>query len=129
MYSDCDNISFSFTDLDILRDTLLPLADDLSPQLTFALSDEDEYSDELKTLGFDDWGEDVAIAIWASSREKYRMTEDFDSESLREFIQVSVWLPWILHQWALIRTTPHLYDRYTQYTKLLRAVDNIMQCK
>ena len=66
----------------------MPIADDFSSQLTFAISDEDEFGDDLKTLGFDDWGEDVAIAIWVSSRQKYRMTEDFDSESLTEFIQV-----------------------------------------
>ena len=54
-----------------------------------AISDEEEFADELKSLGFDDWGEDVAIAIWASSREKYRMSEDFDVDSLREFIAVS----------------------------------------
>ena len=78
-----------FTDLDLLREQLLPIADDLSGQLTIAISDESEFEDELKSLGLDDWGEDVAIAIWASSREKYPLMEEYDSDSLREFIQVS----------------------------------------
>lgn len=76
------------TDIDILREQLLPIADDFSGQLTFAISDEDEFEDELKSLGLDDWGEDVAIAIWVSARVKYRMSEEYDSDSLREFIQV-----------------------------------------
>lgn len=79
---------FLCADIDILREQLLPIADDFSNHLTFAISDEEEFGDELKTLGFDDWGEDVAIAIWESSRQKYRMTEDYDSDTLREFIQV-----------------------------------------
>jgi hypothetical protein len=77
-----------FADIDILRDQLLPVADDFSAQLTLAISDEVEFSDELTSLGLDDWGEDVAIAIWGSPREKYPMMEEYDTETLREFIQV-----------------------------------------
>ena len=76
-------------DVDILRDQLLPLADDFSSTLTFAISDEVEFSDELTSLGLDDWGEDVAVAIWGSPREKYPMMDEYDDiETLREFIQV-----------------------------------------
>ena len=53
-----------------------------------AISDEEEFEDELKSLGLDDWGEDVAMAIWASSREKYRLDEEYDRDSLRKFIEV-----------------------------------------
>ena len=77
------------SDVDILRGQLLPIADKFSDQLTVSVSDEEEFEDELKSLGLDDWGEDVAIAIWASSREKYRLNEEYDSDSLRNFIEVS----------------------------------------
>lgn len=76
------------SDLDILRGQLLPIAHEFSNQLTVAISDEEEFEDELKSLGLDDWGEDVAMAIWASSREKYRLNEDYDKDSLRKFIEV-----------------------------------------
>ena len=66
----------------------MPIADDLSGQLILAISDEQEFSDELNSLGLDDWGEDVAIAIWGSPREKYPMMQEYDTETLREFIQV-----------------------------------------
>ena len=66
----------------------MPVADDFSGQLTLAISDETEFSDELTSLGLDDWGEDVAIAIWGSPREKYPLMEEYDTETLREFIQV-----------------------------------------
>ena len=76
------------SDLDILRGQLLPIANKFSDQLTVAISDEEEFEDELKSLGLDDWGEDVAMAIWASSREKYRLDEEYDRDSLRKFIEV-----------------------------------------
>ena len=85
------------TDLDILRQQLLPIASDLQGQLTFAISDEQEFEDELKSLGFDDWGEDVAVAIWASTREKYRMSDELDVDSLREFIEVSKLVKLYIH--------------------------------
>ena len=82
------NVLSFLADIDILRDQLLPVADDFSGQLTLAISDEEEFADELTSLGLDDWGEDVAIAIWGSPKEKYPMVEEYDTETLREFIQV-----------------------------------------
>lgn len=76
------------SDVDILRGQLLPIADKFSDQLTVVISDEEEFEDELKSLGLDDWGEDVAIAMWASSREKYRLNEEYDTDSLQTFIEV-----------------------------------------
>ena len=64
------------------------MADDFSGQLTLAISDEAEFNDELTSLGLDDWGEDVAIGIWRTPKEKYPMMEEYDTETLREFIQV-----------------------------------------
>ena len=82
------NVLSFLADIDILRDQLLPVADDFSGQLTLAISDEEEFADELTSLGLDDWGEDVAMAIWGSPKEKYPMVEEYDTETLQEFIQV-----------------------------------------
>ena len=80
------------SDLDILRGQFLPIAHEFSDQLTVAISDEEEFEDELKSLGLDDWGEDIAVAIWASSREKYRLNEEYDKDSLHEFVKVrEIW--------------------------------------
>lgn len=67
------------------RKQLLPLANEFSGQLTFVMSDEKEFSQELEDLQMADWGEDVAMAIWDGAKKKYPMKEDYD---LREFVEV-----------------------------------------
>ena len=97
--------------------------------MSFAISDEQEFEDELKSLGFDDWGEDVAVAIWASTREKYRMSDEFDVDSLREFIEVSQLMKLYIHihiqymlQYAMYTIYIYMYIYiviYSNITKLL----------
>ena len=56
--------------------------------LKFAISNEEEYEDEVKKLGFEDSGADVNVGCY-SEKQKFRMkiTEEFESEDLAEFIE------------------------------------------
>lgn len=57
------------------------------PEYTFAIADEEDYSEELKSLGLSDGGEEVNAAILADDGKKYAMEpEEFDSEVLRDFV-------------------------------------------
>lgn len=57
-----------------------------STELEFAIAKENEFSQDLKSLGLAEWGEDVAVGLFAPNSKKYRMTEELDRDSLREFI-------------------------------------------
>ncbi|KAG6922231.1 protein disulfide isomerase family A member 4, partial [Chelydra serpentina] len=68
------------------RSKVLEVAKDF-PEYTFAISDEEDYSSEIKDLGLIDSGEDVNAAILDEGGKKYAMEpEEFDSDVLREFI-------------------------------------------
>ncbi|XP_037136029.1 protein disulfide-isomerase A4 [Syngnathus acus] len=68
------------------RSKVLEVAKDF-PEYTFAIADEEDYADELKTLGLSESGEDVNVAILADGGKKFAMEpDDFDSDVLREFI-------------------------------------------
>ncbi|KAL7840830.1 hypothetical protein AOLI_G00261530 [Acnodon oligacanthus] len=68
------------------RSKVLEVAKDF-PEYTFAISDEEDYSDELKSLGLSESGEEVNVGIFAEGGKKYAMEpEEFDSEVLREFV-------------------------------------------
>ncbi|KAM7176794.1 protein disulfide-isomerase A4 isoform 2-T2 [Macrochelys suwanniensis] len=68
------------------RSKVLEVAKDF-PEYTFAISDEEDYSSEIKDLGLIDSGEDVNTAILDEGGKKYAMEpEEFDSDVLREFI-------------------------------------------
>ena len=54
--------------------------------LAFAIGDEKEFEKDLKALGFVDWGEDVAVGIFAPGPRKYRMTEELTKDNLKSFI-------------------------------------------
>ena len=57
------------------------------PEYTFAIADEEDYSDELKSLGLSDSGEEVNVGILGDGGKKFAMEPDeFDSEVLRDFI-------------------------------------------
>lgn len=58
------------------------------PDLTVAMSDEREYQDELNSLGLSDWGEDVAMVIWAGPKEKYPLVDGLDVDSITSFVKV-----------------------------------------
>uniref|UniRef100_A0A8C8R4S2 Protein disulfide-isomerase A4 n=1 Tax=Pelusios castaneus TaxID=367368 RepID=A0A8C8R4S2_9SAUR len=68
------------------RSKVLEVAKDF-PEYTFAISDEEDYSSEIKDLGLIDSGEDVNAAILDEGGKKYAMKpEEFDSDVLREFV-------------------------------------------
>ncbi|CAM2105844.1 unnamed protein product [Caretta caretta] len=68
------------------RSKVLEVAKDF-PEYTFAISDEEDYSSEIKDLGLIDSGEDINAAILDEGGKKYAMEpEEFDSDVLKEFI-------------------------------------------
>lgn len=57
------------------------------PEYTFAIADEEDYAEELKTLGLSESGEEVNVGILADGGKKFAMEpEEFDSEVLRDFV-------------------------------------------
>lgn len=65
---------------------MLEVAKDF-PEYTFAIADEEDYSDELKSLGLSDSGEDINVGILEDGGKKFAMEpEEFDSEVLRDFV-------------------------------------------
>jgi len=56
--------------------------------LKFAISNEDEYEEELKSLGLEDSGADVNVACY-TDKQKFRMepVDDFESSDLAQFIE------------------------------------------
>jgi len=56
--------------------------------LKFAISNEEEYEEEIKKLGFEDSGADVNVGCY-SEKQKFRMkvTDEFEAEDLAEFIE------------------------------------------
>lgn len=65
---------------------MLEVAKDF-PEYTFAIADEEDYSDELKSLGLSESGEEVNVGILGEGGKKYAMEpEEFDSDVLRSFV-------------------------------------------
>jgi len=60
--------------------------DYVKQDLTFAISNEEDYQEEIKLLGLEDWGEDVTVGIFASNNVRYPMWEELYPDSLREFV-------------------------------------------
>ncbi|KAF5893966.1 protein disulfide-isomerase A4-like, partial [Clarias magur] len=68
------------------RSKVLEVAKDF-PEYTFAIADEEDYADELKSFGLSESGEEVNVGILGESGKKYAMEpEEFDSDVLREFV-------------------------------------------
>lgn len=68
------------------RSKVLEVAKDF-PEYVFAVSDEEDYSSEIKDLGLLESGEDVNAAILDEGGKKYAMEpEEFDSDVLRHFV-------------------------------------------
>ncbi|KAI1889029.1 hypothetical protein AGOR_G00174850 [Albula goreensis] len=68
------------------RNKVLEVAKDF-PEYTFAIADEEDYADELKSLGLSESGEEVNVGILGEGNKKYAMEpEEFDSDVLREFV-------------------------------------------
>ncbi len=56
-------------------------------QLAFAIADEQEFPTDIKLLGLSDWGEDVAVGIFAKDGIRFALTEELTSVSVKEFIE------------------------------------------
>ncbi|XP_023648626.2 protein disulfide-isomerase A4 [Paramormyrops kingsleyae] len=68
------------------RSKVLEVAKDF-PEYTFAIADEEDYADELKSLGLSESGEEVNVGILADGGKKYAMEpEELDSDVLQEFV-------------------------------------------
>ncbi|CAL1596833.1 unnamed protein product [Knipowitschia caucasica] len=68
------------------RSKVLEVAKDF-PEYTFAIADEEDYADELKSLGLSDSGEEVNAAILGDGGKKYSMEpEEMDSDVLSDFV-------------------------------------------
>uniref|UniRef100_A0A1A7WX11 Protein disulfide-isomerase A4 n=1 Tax=Iconisemion striatum TaxID=60296 RepID=A0A1A7WX11_9TELE len=68
------------------RSKVLDVAKDF-PEYTFAIADEEDYADELKSLGLSESGEEVNVAILADGGQKFAMEpEELDSDVLRDFV-------------------------------------------
>lgn len=58
-------------------------------KINIVMSDEVEYMEELGELGLKDQGDEVVVALWGGQTEKYSLKEEFDIDSISEFIEVS----------------------------------------
>lgn len=68
------------------RSKVLEVAKDF-PEYTFAIADEEDYADELKSLGLSESGEEVNVGILGDGGKKFAMEpEELDSEVLRDFV-------------------------------------------
>ena len=67
------------------RNKVVEVANDYRA-FTFAIADEEEYSNRLKDFGLDDSGEDVNVALLDEKDRKYKMDDEFSEDSLREFL-------------------------------------------
>lgn len=69
------------------RNKVLEVAKDF-PEYTFAVADEEDFATEVKDLGLSESGEDVNAAILDEGGRKFAMEpDDFDSDTLREFVR------------------------------------------
>lgn len=77
---------FLFPATQFWRSKVLDVAKDF-PEYTFAIADEEDYAEELKSLGLSESGEEVNVGILADGGKKFAMEpEEFDSEVLRDFV-------------------------------------------
>ncbi|KAM9839612.1 protein disulfide-isomerase A4 [Aulostomus maculatus] len=68
------------------RSKVLEVAKDF-PEYTFTIADEEDYAEELKSLGLSESGEEVNVGILAEGGKKFAMEpEELDSDVLRDFV-------------------------------------------
>ncbi|XP_061821458.1 protein disulfide-isomerase A4 [Nerophis lumbriciformis] len=68
------------------RSKVLEVAHDF-PEYTFAIADEEDYAEELKSLGLSESGEEVNVGILAEGGKKFAMEpEELDADVLRDFV-------------------------------------------
>ena len=58
----------------------------MESNLIFAVADEVEFAVDLHSLGLGDWGEEVAVGIFAPGPLKYPMKEEFNVVNLKQFV-------------------------------------------
>lgn len=84
------NYDFNFVkDTQYIRKKIVEAAKGfVGSNLKFAISNEEEFEDEVKALGFEDSGEDVNVGCF-TEKQKFRMksVEEFETEDLGEFIE------------------------------------------
>merc|ERR1711899_309575 len=84
------NYDHQFTkDTQYIRNKVILIARNfVGSNLKFAISNEEEYAEEIKALGFEDSGADVNVGCF-SEKQKFRMnvTDEFEAEDLAEFIE------------------------------------------
>jgi len=77
-------------DTQFIRKKILEIAKHFTDSnLKFAISNEDEFEDELKSLGLEDSGADVNVACY-TDKQKFRMEpveDDFEATDLAKFIE------------------------------------------
>lgn len=56
-------------------------------EISFAIANEADFTADIKLLGMDDWGEDIAVGIFAPQNVRYPMKEELYADSLREFVR------------------------------------------
>jgi protein disulfide-isomerase A4 len=84
------DVDFSFdgrVDTQIVRHSVAKVAHKYR-HVTFAISHESEYEEEMKLLGLDDAGEDVNAGFFLSARERYVLApeDEFDAGILEDFV-------------------------------------------
>lgn len=74
-------------DTQYIRNKILPVADKYR-ELIFAIANEEEFDEEIKSLGLEDSGESVNVAAFAGSL-KYPLNpeDDFSTDTLTEFVE------------------------------------------
>merc|ERR1711976_112468 len=84
------NYDHQFTkDTQYIRNKVILIARNfVGSNLKFAISNEEEYAEEIKALGFEDSGADVNVVCF-SEKQKFRMkvTDEFEAEDLAEFTE------------------------------------------
>uniref|UniRef100_A0A0K2TFG6 Protein disulfide-isomerase n=1 Tax=Lepeophtheirus salmonis TaxID=72036 RepID=A0A0K2TFG6_LEPSM len=77
-------------DTQFIRKKVLEVAKEYrTSNLHFAISNEDEFADEIKGLGLEDGGEDVSIGCYSEKQKfRYQLDGDFESEYLSNFINL-----------------------------------------
>ncbi|XP_054722821.1 protein disulfide-isomerase A4-like [Uloborus diversus] len=86
------DVDFSFdhrVQTQLIQKEVAKVAKDYTGEITFAVSNEEEFEDELVQLNLDDSGEDVNVGYFESRKIKYRMEpeEDFSADVLKNFVQ------------------------------------------
>ena len=86
------------------RNRLVGVAAAFRGRVTVVISDEEEYRREVEVLGMAEWGEDVAVGLWASDRARYTFTGEVGEDELTDFLEVRMYL---IPDLCLIRSSLH----------------------